>query len=351
MTNINIGTFTLERFFQYLSNTDPEVIASPLCSKSVRMTQTMLGVMVFITGIFAFLSASFAVNTAFNDPYLAVLVGFFWGAMIIWFDRSIVSTKNKLAILGRVPIALLIGLTVSIPLELKLFEDRLNKFLDQESQEENRVVIERKKQLTDKLAGNEEKLNNEITKYKEEVRKWNEIMQNEMVGIVKEGRTTGLAGAGPAYKEANRNLEENKKLLADSEKQLQDFNNQKNEEIKRIEDEFKGGKINQTYGFLSKYEALEGLKSQSLPAWSLAWLIRMLFILIELFPAFIKLFLPYNIYDALVEANQRDTIQVIHRNTNDRMEDVAQTPPKYPKQRLLKKLETNFNNQSNSPNP
>lgn len=350
MANINIGTFTLGRFFQYLSNTDPEIIASPLCSKSVRMTQTMLGVMVFITGVFAFLSASFAVNTAFGDTYLAVLVGFFWGAMIIWFDRSIVSTKNKWAILGRIPIALLIGMTVSIPLELKLFEDRLDKFLTQEFQKENIVVITRKKELTDKLAGNEEKLNTEITKYKEEVRKWNEIMQNEMVGIVKEGRT-GLAGAGPAYKEANRNLEENKKLLADSEKQLQDFNSQKNEEIKRIEDEFKGGKIDQTYGFLSRFEALEGLKSQSLPAWSLAWLIRMLFVLIELFPAFIKLFLPYNIYDALVEANQRDTIQVIHRETNDRMEDVTQTPPKYPKQPLLKKLETNFNNQTNSPNP
>jgi hypothetical protein len=350
MTNINIGTFTLERFFQYLSNTDPEVIASPLCSKSVRMTQTMLGVMVFITGIFAFLSASFAVNTAFKDTNLAVLVGFFWGAMIIWFDRSIVSTKNKLAILGRVPIALLIGLTVSIPLELKLFEDRLDKFLTQESQKENSVVIARKKQLTDRLADNEEKLNNEITKYREEVRKWNEVMQNEMVGLVKEGRT-GRAGAGPAYKEALRNLEENKNLLADSEKKLQDFNKQKDEESKKIEDEFQGAKINQTYGFLSRYEALEGLKSESVPAWSLAWLIRMLFILVELFPAFIKLFLPYSIYDALLEAKRRDTIQVIHRDTNDRMEDVMQTPPKYPKQRLLEKLETNFNNQSNSPNP
>jgi len=350
MSNVNTGTFTLEKFFQYLSNTDPEIAASPLCSKAARMTQTMLGVMVFITGIFAFLSASFAVNTAFNNPRLAVLVGFFWGAMIIWFDRSIVSTKNKSAILGRVPIALLIGLTVSIPLELKLFEDRLDKFLTQESQKENSTVIARKKQLTDKLTENEEKLNNEITKYREEVRKWNEVMQNEMVGVVREGRT-GLAGAGPAYREATRNLEENKKLLADAEKKLVDFDNQKKEEETRIENEFQRGNINQTYGFLSRYEALEELKSQSLPAWSLAWLIRMLFIMIELFPAFIKLFLPYSIYDALQEAKRRDTIQIIHRNANDRMEDVAQTPPRYPNRPLLEKLETDFGNQNNAPNP
>lgn len=350
MTNTNIGTFTLERFFQYLSNTDPEVIASPLCSKSVRMTQTMLGVMVFITGIFAFLSASFAVNTAFNNSYLAVTVGFFWGAMIIWFDRAIVSTKNKLAILGRIPIALMIGLTVSIPLELKLFEDRLTKFLTQESQKENSVVIARQKQLTDKLDVTEEKLNNEITKYTEEIRRWSELMQKECVGDPGPN-TTGRVGCGVAFREAKRNKELSENLLANAEKRLADFNSQKNEELKRIEDEFQKGKIDQTYGFLSKYEALEGLKSQSLPAWSLAWLIRMLFVLIELFPAFIKLFLPYSIYDALLEANQRDTIQVIHRNTNDRMEDVVQTPPKYPSQPLLKKLETNFNNQNNSPNP
>jgi len=350
MANINIGTFTLERFFQYLSNTDPKVIASPLCSKSVRMTQTMLGVMVFITGIFAFLSASFAVNTAFESTSLAVLVGFFWGAMIIWFDRSIVSTKNKLAILGRVPIALMIGLTVSIPLELKLFEDRLDKFLNQESQKENSVVTSRKEEQTDKLAENEEKLKNEVAKYREEVRKWNEAMQSEIVGTVKAG-STGKPGEGPAYREAKRNKEENEILLADAQKQLEGFYNQKQAEIEIIENDFKQNKIKQTYGFLSKYEALEGLKSQSLPAWSLAWLIRMLFILIELFPAFIKLFLPYNIYDALLEAERRDTIQVIHRNANDRMEDVTQTPPKYPKQPLLKKLETNFNVQKNSPNP
>ena len=350
MANININTFTLERFFQYLSNTDPEVIASPLCSRSTRMTQTMLGVMVFITGVFAFLSASFAINTAFENPYLAALVGFFWGVMIIWFDRSIVSSKNKMAILARIPIALLIGLTVSIPLELKLFEDRLSKFLTQESQKENSAVITRESQLMDKINQTEEKLNSEVTKYSEEVRKWNEAMQNEIVGLVKEGRT-GKAGSGPAYREAERNLAENKKLLADAQKKLDDFNIQKTDEIKRIQDDSLKKTIKQTYGFLSKFEALEDLKSQSLPAWSLAWLIRMLFVLVELFPAFIKLFLPYSIYDALLEAKRRDTIQVIHRNTNDRMEDVTLTPPKYPKQLLLEKLEANFSSQSNSPNP
>lgn len=348
MANTNIGTFTLERFFQYLSNTDPEVIASPLCSKSTRMTQTMLGVMVFITGVFGFLSASFAVNTAFNDTYLAVLVGFFWGAMIIWFDRSIVSTKNKLAILGRIPIALLIGLTVSIPLELKLFEDRLDKFLTEESQKENTPARERRDQLKRNLDENEQQLKDEVTKYKEEIRKWSEFMENEVVGRQISGRT-GKAGEGPAYREAKRNKELNENFLADAQKRLDEFKKQKSEDIIKIEDEFKGGEIKQTYGFLSRYEALEGLKNQSLPAWSLAWLIRMLFILVELFPAFIKLFLPYNTYDALLEAHQRDTIQVIHRNTNDRMEDVTQTPPKYPKQPLLKKLEANYNNKSNSP--
>jgi Skp family chaperone for outer membrane proteins len=235
-------------------------------------------------------------------------------------------------------------------LELKLFEDRLSKFLTQESQKENSAVITRESQLMDKINQTEEKLNSEVTKYSEEVRKWNEAMQNEIVGLVKEGRT-GKAGSGPAYREAERNLAENKKLLADAQKKLDDFNIQKTDEIKRIQDDSLKKTIKQTYGFLSKFEALEDLKSQSLPAWSLAWLIRMLFVLVELFPAFIKLFLPYSIYDALLEAKRRDTIQVIHRNTNDRMEDVTLTPPKYPKQLLLEKLEANFSSQSNSPNP
>src|ERR1700753_309842 len=151
---------SLARFFQYLSNTDQDVIKSPLCSRYVRMVQTSLGVMVFITGAFAFLSSSLAIRTAFeNVPstglekvsntgletvWLAALVGTLWGLMIIWFDRAIVSARDKRAVLIRLPIALAIGFSVSIPLELKLLQDRLDKYLMQQSQIENKGAIDRR---------------------------------------------------------------------------------------------------------------------------------------------------------------------------------------------------------------
>jgi Domain of unknown function (DUF4407) len=132
---------TLTNFFQFLSKTDQQVIQSQHCSRFVRMTQTSLGVMVFITGLFACLSASFAIYTAFQDRVLSIIVGVIWGTMIIVFDREIVSATNKRAVFLRLPLALIIGFAVSVPLEMRLLQDRLDKYLKQQEHTENRDAI------------------------------------------------------------------------------------------------------------------------------------------------------------------------------------------------------------------
>src|SRR5215213_1671238 len=103
----------LTRFFQFLSKTDRQVIESQHCSRLVRMTQTSLGVIVLITGVFAFVSAGFAVYTAFENALLSVIVGALWGSMIVVFDREIVSATDKRAVYLRLPLALVIGFAVS----------------------------------------------------------------------------------------------------------------------------------------------------------------------------------------------------------------------------------------------
>lgn len=331
---------SLERFFQYLSNTDHDVIQSPLCTKSVRMTQTMLGVMVFITGVFAFLSASFAMNVAFDNVALAVLVGIFWGVMIIWFDRAIVSARDKRAILIRLPIALIIGFTVSIPLEIQLLKGRLDKFLLDKAQVENKDVIERRKSQIDSLQNRKNQLETDVKKYSDAVAFWSDSMEAETVGRVKEGRT-GKSGQGPAYMEASRNKKLNEDLLEKTSLKLQELETKEVKEKEQIDSEFNNTKMGfrpQDYGFLSTFEALEELKDVSLPAWKLSWLLRLLFIFVELFPALLKLFLPYSIYDAILEASRRESVQLVHFIANQRINEIAATPSLLPSQLLLSKL-------------
>lgn len=314
----NVKQNIIARFFQYLSKTDPNMIESPTCSKADQMTQTMLGVMVFITGIFAFLAAAFAMMTAFDDLRIAISVGMIWALIIIWFDRAIVSTKDKTAILLRLPIALVIGFTVSIPLEIRLFRDRLDKYLEEQSKIENKDVIDRKNQLLKRMREKNDRLETDSQKYRNKISKWSENMEAEVVGRQLAGRT-GQPGPGPAFREAERNKILNEQNLRDIEKQMRELTSGEAEELQKIDKEFNDNYVKQQFGFLSRYESLETIKNQSSSAAFLANLLRILFVFIELFPALLKLFLPYSVYDAALEARRREEIQKIHTRANATM--------------------------------
>jgi Domain of unknown function (DUF4407) len=319
---------SLTHFFQYLSKTDQDAISSPACSASARMTQTMLGVMVFITGVFAFLSAAFAINTAFNSVPLAVLVGVLWGLMIIWFDRAIVSSANKSTIMIRLPIALIIGFSVSIPLELKILEGRLEKFLTDKSKIENKDVLDRRNTQIASFQNQKKVLEDAEAKYGDNVAKWSDAMEAEARGREREGQPRP-AGRGPIWDEARMNKATNEKLLQDTTERLNALKEKESTELQRIDDELKNpmvGFTQQDYTFLSKFEALEDLKQESAPARELSWLLRLLFVFVEMFPALLKLFLPYSSYDALLESHRRESVQLVHSIANERMTRMASKP-------------------------
>ncbi len=292
------------------------------------MTQTMLGVMVFITGVFAFLSAAFAINTAFDSVSLAVLVGVLWGLMIIWFDRAIVASTNKSAIMIRLPIALIIGFSVSIPLELKILEGRLEKFLTDKAKIENKDVLDRRNTQIILFQNQKKALEEAEAKYGDNVAKWSDAMEAEARGHEREGELRP-AGRGPVWNEAKMNKETNEKLLKDTTDRLNALKEKEAGELQRIDDELKNpmvGFTKQDYTFLSKFEALEGLKQESAPARELSWLLRLLFVFIEMFPALLKLFLPYSSYDALLESHRREAVQLVHSIANERMTRMASQP-------------------------
>lgn len=319
---------SLTHFFQYLAKTDQDAVSSPACSGSARMTQTMLGVMVFITGVFAALSAAFAVNTAFDNVPLAILVGVLWGLMIIWFDRAIVSAANKWTVLIRLPIALIIGFSVSIPLEIKILEGRLEKFLTDKSKIENKDVIDRRNTQVTSFQSQRKALEDAEAKYRDNVAKWSDAMEAEARGRQREGEPRP-AGRGPVWNEARMNKETNEKLLKDTTDRLNALTEKESTELQRIDDELKNpmvGFTQQDYTFLSKFEALEGLKQESAPARELSWLLRLLFVFVEMFPALLKLFLPYSSYDALLESHRREAVQLVHSIANERMTQMAKNP-------------------------
>ncbi len=331
----------ITRFFQFLSKTDQDALNVGCCTKVTRMTQTSLGVMVLLTGVLAFFSGSYAIYTAFESrpwaPLVAIPLGVLYSIMIITFDREIVGAQDKRAVWFRLPLAVIIGFIVAVPLELRLLEDSINKQLLVLSQQDNRVILNRIQNKQDELDARKKELQGAIKQYREEVKRWDETMEAETVGRQLAGRT-GKTGQGPAYEEAKRNRGSSAATLARYEEELQKHEAAEERERQRFQEDYKSGYIEQATDFLSRYEALDTLKSSSMGAFVISWGLRLFFILIEVFPSLLKLFLPYNEYNAIVEARMRSHVQRVHAAGNQQLDDLAQKPPTYPQTSLLDTL-------------
>lgn len=96
-----------------------------------------IGATIFFTGLFAALSGGYALYFVFSgSPWAvlySVLFGILWGLAIFNMDRYIVSSINKnasgfkqfLQATPRILLAILIGIVISRPLELKIFDKEI----------------------------------------------------------------------------------------------------------------------------------------------------------------------------------------------------------------------------------
>ena len=108
-----------------------------------------MGATILFTGMFASIAGGYALYTVFRDGtiteidttalYYAIAFGIFWGLVIFNLDRYIITTfkksasenifvgfcKDFLHAIPRIILAIIIAITISKPIELKLFEKRL----------------------------------------------------------------------------------------------------------------------------------------------------------------------------------------------------------------------------------
>ena len=94
-----------------------------------------IGGIILFTAVFATLSAGYAMFTVFDDYWLSTIFAVLWGLMIFNLDRYIVSSLKKtgtwwnqvLMAIPRIILAGFLGIVISKPLELKIFEKEVNK--------------------------------------------------------------------------------------------------------------------------------------------------------------------------------------------------------------------------------
>ncbi|WP_447767910.1 DUF4407 domain-containing protein [Sphingobacterium faecium] len=301
----------MNKFFIWCSGADTQTVLK--CNSSEVNKYQNIGMVVFFVALLASLSASYFVAFAFDKsstPSLAlpyIFVGLLWGFIILSLDRSIVATISKddslkdqlIKASPRFVIAIFIGLVISTPLEMKIFQKEIN-------QELRVITFNDKKAGVDILINEKKRL---LSDYKKDLESLKHDLNFKYMKFQDElkGSVTGQVGYGKkareyevAYLQADSSL----KLKSTSVDVLQRDINILNETIGTVLD-ITDDEVGLYAGVEKRVQALYSLNS-------FHWVITCLFILFEILPMIVKLLSPKGDYDALLKKQKEEfQLQII----------------------------------------
>lgn len=301
-----------------------------------------IGATIFFTGLFAALSGGYAMYFVFSGSPGAVafafLFGLLWGLAIFNMDRYIVSSINKSASTGkqvlqatpRILLAILIGIVISRPLELKIFDKEIKERLKVTYLNGQRSKID----TLNVAFGN---------KYKIEMGKLNEAkaQRDSLQAAIKSDRqklnyeifgnktteTSGIMGYGPYAKRKEAELqrrEQDLDTLSAGVRKLEDFIDGRKQFDGLLSEKLYTTKeldsLTAIAGFADRNWALGQLgtspngKKDSSTAMAVTF-IGLLFVFFECLPVFVKLMSSRGPYDYAV---QNIEMAQIHESDRDK---------------------------------
>lgn len=292
-----------------------------------------LGGVILATFVLATVSSGYAIYSVFGNIGWTIGFAIIWGLIIFNFDRFLVSTMRKYGIskrkqvwmaIPRVILALLIGITISRPLELKIFEKEIN----------TRVVqnVHTKVLMNDSLLQAENKLlltNAEAERNRLTLRKstLEDTLYQLQQAYVKEA--DGTAGSGQrgienltrlkmdAYQKALAQFSPELKQLAAHISSQDSIMNGARGSIEDKRKQYEAAAIINV-GFLERNKALSDLtREESCVFWA-SLFISLLIILIEVGPILSKLIMPVGPYDV---ALAKEELTQMASSENDMRKD------------------------------
>ena len=314
----------LKRFFIICSGADTDILEE--CSVGEQNKYAGIGATVFFTAVMAFIAASYALYTVFDNLYTSVFFGLIWGLLIFNLDRYIVSTIKKtgnvidelIQASPRILLAIIIAVVISKPLELKIFEKEINQVL---LEEKNEMTLANKTQIAEQFTPNIEALNSDIVALQEEIdTKEAEVNQLYDTYIAEAEGTAGtkLLGKGPVYKEKREKhdalLTELHQLKIDNKAKIASIE----DNIAKLKSDYETQVVN-TQPIINNFDGLMARVNAlgKLP-WLPSFFIFMLFLAIETSPIFAKLLSPKGAYDFKLEDQETALKTNVLQNKNQR---------------------------------
>src|SRR2546426_1095565 len=183
----------------WASKTDPRLLA--VCSRWAIATQAALGVFVLFTAVLALGAAYYTLSTLHAPSRWALSIAIGWSIFIGFLDREIVGSLDKTTAAVRPLLALFVGTLVAIPVELWVFQERIDQYLQQQYRQDNKQQLDQLAASQSQLEQRRADLMGTLTDLRKQESDWGRVMDDELVGRPKAGRT-GLRGSGPVFQNA-----------------------------------------------------------------------------------------------------------------------------------------------------
>ena len=279
---------------------------------SEQIKHSGLGGVILATFVLAALSSGYAIHTVFGNWFWTVGFAIIWGLIIFNFDRFLVSTMRKYGVsrrkqfwmaVPRLLLALLIGLTIARPLEMKIFEKEINvKMIENMHAKvqlnDSLLALENRSQLLSaegerqRLLGRkmsiEDTLHNLQTSYVQEADGTGGSLQRGIQDITRLKLN--------AYNNARTQFAP-ELLLLDNQIAMQDSIIQNANAGMQEKRKLYEASAMANMGFLERNKALSDLSRQESSVFWTVLLISLLIILIEIGPILSKLIMPTGPYD------------------------------------------------------
>lgn len=273
---------------------------------------TGLGGVILATFVLASLSAGYAIYSVFGSWVWTIAFALIWGLIIFNFDRFLVSTMRKYGIsrrkqlwmaVPRLALALIIGLTIARPLELKIFEKEIDtrvvqnmhqkihindSLLQAETQSQLRVADNERNRLLARRSAVEDTLYRLQQAYVQEADGTGGSQQRGIERLTRlkmDAYRQALTATAPEMQQLQDGIRGQDSVLAGANASMEDKRKQYETSVKA------------NVGFLERNKALSDLSRDESSVFWTSLLISLLIILIEIGPILSKLIMPVGPYD------------------------------------------------------
>lgn len=329
-----------------------------------------IGGTILFTAIMAALSGGYALYTIFLNKWLAFMFAIFWGLLIFNLDRFMVNTMysdGKVTIswrefssgLPRILLAIFIGIVISTPLELRVYETGINMKLEEakkayinknitaDKQELEKLRKEREENVAQAIAvGNNQidtkDYDSQIAFLKKEIKaQTNNIARYQR--LIKENPDSSIVRTWKAY------IRNNQSSIASRKKQIREIEEERRRQVREREDlnrtinksnkgnisvldqqiaklDAKVSKGETHYeemahknlcGFQGRMKAFNEMKKEDTSTNLSAFFISLLFIIIETVPTFFKMMIAAGPYDDYLRAEMYASKMAAEKRISD----------------------------------